>query len=132
MTTSWISLNSCPLNLLHVRSQQAEIIIVKHLILGERHNYIASMQVEPRSRDQGRRKNDAFIILTTLPIITAEVNQCFFTILLVNYISYSITRMKTLLNNRYFVANRIGIHSFIHLRYEPNTLRLFNHNNVEL
>ena len=72
------------------------------------------MQVEPRSSDQGRRKNDAFTILTMLPIIIAEVNQCFFTILLVNYISCSITPMKTLLNNRYYVANRIGIHSFIY------------------
>ena len=35
----WISLNSCPLNLLLVRSHQAEIIIVKRLIQGPQQRY---------------------------------------------------------------------------------------------
>ena len=60
----WISLNSCPLNLLLVRSHQAEIIIVKHLILGR--NSVTRVRVEPRSFDQGRRKNDALTHLATL------------------------------------------------------------------
>ena len=60
----WISSNSCPLNLLLVRSHQAEIIIVKRLIQGR--NNVTRMQVEPRSFDQGRRKNDAFTHLATL------------------------------------------------------------------
>ena len=54
----WISSNSCPLNLLLVRSHQAEIIIVKRLIQGR--NSVTRVRVEPRSFDQGRRKNDAF------------------------------------------------------------------------
>ena len=61
----WISSNSCPLNLLLVRSHQAEIIIVKRLIQG--HNNVTRMRVEPRSFDQGCRKNDAFTHLATLP-----------------------------------------------------------------
>ena len=61
----WISSNSCPLNLLLVRSHQAEIIIVKRLIQGR--NSVTRVRVEPRSFDQGRRKNDAFTYLTTLP-----------------------------------------------------------------
>ena len=52
----WISSNSCPLNLLLVRSYQAEIIIVKRLIQGR--NNVTRVRVEPRSFDQGRRKND--------------------------------------------------------------------------
>ena len=54
----WISSNSCPLNLLLVRSHQAEIIIVKRLIQGR--NNGTRVWVEPRLFDQGRRKNDAF------------------------------------------------------------------------
>ena len=50
----WISSNSCPLNLLLVRSHQAEIIIVKRLIQG-RYN-VTRVRVEPRPFDQGRRK----------------------------------------------------------------------------
>ena len=65
----WISSNSCPLNLLLVRSHQAEIIIIKRLIQGR--NSVTRVRVEPRSLDQGRRKNDAFTysatLLTTLP-----------------------------------------------------------------
>ena len=61
----WISSNSCPLNLLLVRSHQAEIIIVKRLIQGR--NNVTRVWVEPRSFDQGRRKNDTFTHLATLP-----------------------------------------------------------------
>ena len=62
----WISSNSCPLNLLLVRSHQAEIIIVKRLIQGR--NSVTRVRVEPRSFDQGRRKNDAFTYSATLPV----------------------------------------------------------------
>ena len=61
----WISSNSCPLNLLLVRSYQAEIIIVKRLIQGR--NNVTRVRVEPRSFDQSRRKNDAFTHSATLP-----------------------------------------------------------------
>ena len=53
----WIPLNSCPLNLLLVRSHQAEIIIVKRLIEGRKN--VTRVRVEPKSFDQNRRKNDA-------------------------------------------------------------------------
>ena len=43
----WISLNSCPLNLLLVRSHKAEIIIIKSVI--QRRNNVTRMWVEPRS-----------------------------------------------------------------------------------
>ena len=45
----WISSNSCPLNLLLVRSHQAEIIIVKRLIQGR--NNVTRVRVEPKSCD---------------------------------------------------------------------------------
>ena len=61
----WISSNSCPLNLLLVRSHQAEIIIVKCLI--QARNSVTRVRVEPRSFDQSRRKNDVFIYSATLP-----------------------------------------------------------------
>ena len=61
----WISLSSCPLNLLLVRSHQSEIIIVKRFIQGR--NNVTRVRVEPRSFDQSRRKNDAFTHLATLP-----------------------------------------------------------------
>ena len=57
-TCLWISSNSRPLNLLLVRSHQAEIIIAKRLIQGR--NNVSNVRIEPRSFDQGRRKNDAF------------------------------------------------------------------------
>ena len=60
-----ISSNSCPLNLLLVQSHQAEIIIVKRLIQGR--NNVTRVRVEPRSFDQGRRKNDAFTHSAMLP-----------------------------------------------------------------
>ena len=68
----WISLNSCPLNLLLVRSHQAEIIIVKRLIQGR--NNVTRVRVEPRSFDQGRRKNDAFLVAHTLGAKTVTRN----------------------------------------------------------
>ena len=67
----WISSNSCPLNLLLVRSHQAEIIIVKRLIQGR--NNVTRVRVEPRPFDQGRRKNDAFTHSATLP--TCEIKE---------------------------------------------------------
>ena len=51
----WISWNSCPLNLLLVRSYLAEIIIAKRLIQGR--SNVIRVRVEPRPFDQGRRKN---------------------------------------------------------------------------
>ena len=62
-----ISSNSCPLNLLLVRSHLAEIIIVKRLTRGR--SSVTRVRVEPRSFDQGRRKNDAFNHSATLPIV---------------------------------------------------------------
>ena len=67
----WISSNSCPLNLLLVRSHQAEIIIVKRLIQGRKQRDQGG-GLEPRSFDQGRRKNDAFTHSATLPNGQAE------------------------------------------------------------
>ena len=64
----WISSNSYPLNLLLVRSHQAEIIIVKRLIQGR--NTVTRVWVEPRSFDQGRRENDAFTHSATLPTLS--------------------------------------------------------------
>ena len=72
----WISSNSCPLNLLFVRSHQAEIIIVKRLIQGR--NSVTRVRVEPRSFDQGRRKNDAFTYLATLPTNNVKIVRCLF------------------------------------------------------
>ena len=67
----WISLNSCPLNLLLVRSHQAEIIIVKRLIQGR--NNVTRVRVEPRSFDQGCRKNDAYTHSATLPTMVIMI-----------------------------------------------------------
>ena len=61
----WVSPNFCPLNLLLIRSHQVEIIIVKRFIQGR--NNVTRVRVEPRSFDQGRCKNDAFIHLARLP-----------------------------------------------------------------
>ena len=63
----WIYSNSFPLNLLLVRSHQAEIIIVKRFTQGR--NDVTRVRVEPRSFDRGRRKNDAFTHSATLPTI---------------------------------------------------------------
>ena len=59
-----ISSNSSTVNLLLVRSHQAEIIIVKRLIRGR--NIVTKVRVEPTSLDQGRRKNNAFTHSATL------------------------------------------------------------------
>ena len=72
----WISSNSCPLNLLLVRSHQAEIIIVKRLIQGR--NSVTRVRVEPGSFNQGRRKNDAFTHSTTLPTVTRFLSASWF------------------------------------------------------
>ena len=66
----WISSNSCALNLQLVQSHQAEIIIVKRLIQGR--NNVIRVRVELRSFDQGRRKNDAFTHLATLPKVVCK------------------------------------------------------------
>ena len=42
----------------YFRSHQTETTIIKRLIQGR--NNLTRMRVEPRSRDQGRRKSDAF------------------------------------------------------------------------
>ena len=59
----WISSNFCPLILLLVHSHQAEVIIVKRLIQGC--NNVIRVRVEPISCNQGRRKNDLFILSAT-------------------------------------------------------------------
>ena len=61
----WISSNFCPLNLLMVRSQQAEIIMVKRLIQGR--NNVIRVWVEPRPFDQGHGRNDAVTHSASLP-----------------------------------------------------------------
>ena len=68
----WISSNSCPLNFLLVRSYQAEIIIVKRLIQGR--NNVTRVRDESRPFDQGRRKNDAFILSATLPTNLSSIS----------------------------------------------------------
>ena len=62
-------MTSSQVNLLLVRSHQAEIIIVKRLIQGR--NNVTRVRVEPRSCDRGRRKNDAFTLSATLPTADA-------------------------------------------------------------
>ena len=61
----WIFSNSCPLNLLLVQSQQAEIIIVKCLV--QVRNNVTRVRVEPISFDRGRRKKDVVTLSATLP-----------------------------------------------------------------
>ena len=56
--------NSCPLNMLLVRSHQAKTIIVKRLF--QEQNNVTRRRIELRSFDQGRRKNDAFTHSATL------------------------------------------------------------------
>ena len=58
----WISLDSCPMNLLLVRSHQAEITIVKRL--NQEHNNVTS-RVDPKLCDQGRCEN--FALSAALP-----------------------------------------------------------------
>ena len=61
----WISSNSCPLNLLLVRSHQAEINILT--CFTQRRNNVTRVWVKPRSCDHGRRKSDAYILSIMLP-----------------------------------------------------------------
>ena len=49
------SSNFCPLNLLLVRSHQEEIVIVKRFI--QERNNVTRVRLEPRSCNQGRRKD---------------------------------------------------------------------------
>ena len=63
-------------NLLLVRFQQAEIIIVKHLIHGRNNEVWGG--VEPSTCDHGRRKNDALNHLATLPIEPSHKSICSF------------------------------------------------------
>ena len=72
-TFLWISSNSCPLNLLVVRSHQAEIIVVKRLI--QERNNVTRVRVEPRSFDQSHRKNDAFTHSATLSTVRVELES---------------------------------------------------------
>ena len=58
------SLNFCPLNLLLVKSHQTEIIIVKRFVEGR--DYVTRVRVEPRSCNQGRRKDGTFALSATL------------------------------------------------------------------
>ena len=53
------------MNLMLVQNLQAEIIIVKRLILGR--NNVIRVRVEPRSCDKSRYKNDALTHSVPLP-----------------------------------------------------------------
>ena len=66
-------LTSSHVNLLLVRSNQAEIIIVKRLIQGR--NIETWVGVELLICDQSRRKNDAFTISATLPTKASKVRS---------------------------------------------------------
>ena len=80
-TFLWISSNFRPMNLLLVRSHQAEVIIAKRLI--QRRNNVIKVEVESRSCDQGRRKNDAFTHSASLLTINSmQENSQYF--LLIN------------------------------------------------
>ena len=59
-----------PLNLLFVRSHQAEIIVVKRPIQGR--NNVIRVRVEPGLFDPDIRINNAFTLLATLP------TRCFY------------------------------------------------------
>ena len=63
----WISSNSCSLNLLLVRSHQAEIIAIKRFI--QERMTKARVRVEPRSCNQNCRKKDVFTLSARLPTI---------------------------------------------------------------
>ena len=68
----WISSNSSSLNLLHVRSHQEEIIILKRLIHGR--NNVTRVRVEPKSCDHDRHKKDVVTLLVT-QLHAAEFNN---------------------------------------------------------
>ena len=69
----WIFSNFCPLNLVLVRNHQAEIIIVKRL--NQRRKNVTRVRVERRPYDLGRRENDAFTHLATLPTKVEIMNK---------------------------------------------------------
>ena len=69
----WISLNSCPLNLLFVRSHQTEIIIVKHLIQGR--NNMTRWRLNSHHTIRVVVKNDAFTHYMTWQGIQLEFNN---------------------------------------------------------
>ena len=60
-------LTSSHVNLLLVRSHQAEIIIEKRLIQGRKH--MTTVRAEPTLCSRGHRKNDAFAFSATLPTL---------------------------------------------------------------
>ena len=45
---------------------RAKVIILKRRLI-QRRNNMTRVGIKPRSYDQGRRKNDAFILLATVP-----------------------------------------------------------------
>ena len=69
-----ISSNSCLLNLLLVRSHQAEIIIVKRLIQGR--NNVTRVRIEPRPFDQGRRKTTPLSIYPCCYLASSITSHC--------------------------------------------------------
>ena len=95
----WISSNSCPFNLLLVRSHQAEIIIVKRPKQGR--NNVPRVQVEPELCDLGCRKNNSFTFWATLRIK-------FLADLLVKFLAYRLTVSPILtLATEQFTASQI-------------------------
>ena len=67
----WVSSNFNPLNLLLAQTYHAGIIIVKCLIQGR--NDVTRVHGELSPCGQGRRKNDAFVLSATLPILHLSV-----------------------------------------------------------
>ena len=68
------------LNLLLFRNHQVEIIIAKHLI--QKRKDVTRVGIQPRLCDQGRRKNDAFTLLGTLPTKKLKFGEDMFQIIL--------------------------------------------------
>ena len=62
----WISWNACPINLLLIRSHQAEVIIVKRYIQGR--NDVTRVLVDLDHATKGRQNNKVFTLSATLPI----------------------------------------------------------------
>ena len=62
----WISLSSCPLNLLYVWSSQVEVLLIQGC------NNLTRARVEPRSCDQRCRKNNAFTLSVTQTMIAFQ------------------------------------------------------------
>ena len=91
--------NSCLVNLLLVRSHQAEIIVVKRLNQGR--NKVTRVQVEPRSCDRGRRKNDGLLgYAAKMNALVVSNKLLLFTIALASiFFVTKNTRMSILDNN---------------------------------